>query len=229
MEKSRGAVTSDPALNPQIGDRLEFKAMQFKHEIEGKELTLTSLNNWEIYEGVLLSISFIDAEKHRVLGSGVLVGPGIALCAKHVIEEHYTKLVSGELSAQCMGFTSHGLQIWRIRRINPVENSDLVILGLIYSSELPPASSFNIATISTRMPKIGENVLITGFRASASEFEICKSGTEELSGSVVVSLGAVTARYPERRDSYLIPWPVIEVNCPSLGGMSGGPVFEFDG
>ncbi len=134
MEKSHGVLTSDPTANPQIGDTLKFNAIQFSPYLGEKELSIMSLSNWEVYEGTLLSISFANSKTHKILGSGVLIGPGIALCAKHVIEEHYDMLINGKLEAQCMGFTSQGLQIWRVKKINPIENSDMVILGLIFAS-----------------------------------------------------------------------------------------------
>ncbi len=97
-------------------------------------------------------------------------------------------------------------------------------------AKMPPERSFNLATISTRLPKIGERLLISGFRAGANEFEVGRQGgSDELTGSIVISTGVVTAIYLEGRDRYLIPWPVLEVNCPSLGGMSGGPIFDLNG
>jgi hypothetical protein len=92
---------------------------------------------------------------------------------------------------------------------------------------------FNQAIISTRFPKIGENLLIAGFRASDYEFKVFNGDKGEklisYSGNVLACNGSVTNRFPAGRDTSMLPWPTLEVSCPSFGGMSGGPVFDSKG
>jgi len=47
--------------------------------------------------------------------------------------------------------------------------------------------------------------------------------------SMMVALGIVTGRFDLGRDRVMLPGPAIEVDCPALGGMSGGPAFNEDG
>lgn len=225
QRKTTGVIRDDPALGMAVGDALYFNAVPVFPQGEANAVWL---ENWETQEGVLLSIQFRGRQDHRIEGSAVMVAPGIALCATHVIDPHLSSLVSGESMALCSGITSSGLLLWHVRKITCVGNSDFTILGLELASSLPTGNMFHQARISTHIPKIGEKVVLLGFRA--------KDAVEHLEakkflalGNVLMSQGRVTTRYDRGRDRVSIPWPVIEVDCPSWGGMSGGPAFDKDG
>jgi len=192
------------------------------------EASAAWLKNWETQEGVLLFIQFRGQESHRIDGSAVMVAPGIALCASHVIAPHLERLVAGEVGAICSGITSSGLLIWRICKVTCIDGSDFTILGLELASNLPNGNLFRQGRISTRVPEIGENVVLLGFRAEESVEQI-EEKRFHANGNVLMCQGKVSARYDAGRDRVFIPWPVIEVACPSWGGMSGGPAFDKNG
>ena len=225
-----GNIKNDPSINLPAGESLKFKPCLVTHKFESN---FVLLREWQSFDGILLSIHFANIDLHSVDGSAVLVAPGIALCAKHVIGEKIDKIISGQLSPAAMALSRDGVQLWRISKICLVDNTDLAIIGLTYSSSLPPENLFNQATISTRTPKIGEKLLIAGFRASDYHFDIQEQtdGNKkyEFSGNVFCGNGIVTNTFLTGRDSSMLPWPSLEVNCPSLGGMSGGPVFDSSG
>lgn len=110
-----------------------------------------------------------------------------------------------------------------------VPGTDITILGLMYASALPPDALFHQAPITTRLPRVGEKLMISGFLPAAHYAEASNPGVLECRGNIVACSGEVVTRYPTGRDSCMLPWPVLEVNCPSWGGMSGGPVFDHDG
>jgi hypothetical protein len=143
-------------------DRLPDGALQ-------DEANAAWLENWETQEGVLLSVQFRGLHDHRVEGSAVMVAPGIALCATHVIAPHLDSIMSGESAALCSGITSSGLLLWHVRKVTCVGDSDLTILGLELASALPAGNLFHQGCISTRIPGIGEKVVLLGFRAEESE------------------------------------------------------------
>jgi len=225
-----GVITDDPSINIPVGESLRFNPCLITHEIQPNSVWL---KDWESFDGILLSIHFANTDSHSIEGSAVMVAPGIALCAKHVIEPNLANIMNATLGTVALALSRSGVQIWRITTMALLNNSDLGILGLTYSSKLPPNNVFNQATISTRMPKMGENLLIAGFRASDYSFNISKNSNNETvmkySGNVLVSNGPITNRFPTGRDTSMLPWPTLEVNCPSFGGMSGGPVFDSNG
>ena len=225
-----GIITEDPALNMPAGSELHFNPALITGEFESP---IVRLENWGSFQGILLLVHLNLANSHSVDGSAVLVAPGIALSAKHIFEDSLNHIKNGGKSTMCSAITTDGLQLWRISKITLVGNSDLVILGLTYCYKLPQGNLFNLATITTRFPKIGEKLLLTGFRASDYNFGIADNERGDkvinFSGLVLASNGPVSNRFPTGRDTCMLPWPTLEVDCPSFGGMSGGPVFDSTG
>ena len=66
------------------------------------------------YEGIVLSAHFFTDTWSRVTGSAVMVAPGIAFTAAHVVEEYLQQVVAGMKNMMCVGYTSSGSRIWRV-------------------------------------------------------------------------------------------------------------------
>jgi hypothetical protein len=224
---SSGTVTADPTAALPVGASLQFRSVPVTLDIPTQT---ASVKNWHYFEGILLSLCFTDDVLQRIEGSAVFIAPGVALCATHVIGPHLSCLMAGTLVASCYGIAPHGLQIWVVRKITTIPNTDLTILGVELASALPPENLFLQSVITTRLPKVGEDLLICGFRADETAFVLNKQNRRvETSGDVWLCKGTITDRYPLGRDRRMIPWPVLEVACPAWGGMSGGPVYESHG
>jgi hypothetical protein len=223
-EPVRGELIEDPANSMTGGDRLHFNVKLDTHQLG---LGAGALRDMDVFDGLLLHLQFHDGEGHHIDGSAVMVAPGVALCATHVIQPYLDALAAGVAAGFCMGVTKSGLQIWRLQTATPVLNSDLTILGLSYASPMPPDSTFNQAFLTTRLPQIGERLTLAGF--SANSIEGVKDRTFVARGNVLVCVGEVSAQHPVGRDRSMLPWPVLRVDCPAWGGMSGGPVFDASG
>jgi hypothetical protein len=187
-----------------------------------------TVHNMAHYDGVLLSVHFSTAEKQFVEGSAVMVAPGIAIAAAHVIGPRAPAIKDGSLHIFCNGLTPSGLRHWKVRHVCEVGNSDLFVLSLEYASPIEANSTFKQAVISTRLPCVGEPIMIAGFRATRSDFEV-RDGDLVYEGNVRIGVGTVTERYSDGRDRKVLPWPTIEVDCSTKGGMSGGPAFDKNG
>jgi hypothetical protein len=187
----------------------------------------TVVTNWQLFQGMVVSIMFSHGVHHRVLGSGVIVAPGVALSAIHTFRELLPQIRKGEVNTTAIGVDIDGAQIWNIKMVAIVERTDVCVLGLQLSSELPTNGTFYQATITTRLPAIGETVVIGGFRAPSSEFKYTPP-TIEVAAGLRISSGPVTEIFLEGRGT-MIPWPAIMVDAPLYGGMSGGPVFDARG
>jgi hypothetical protein len=221
-------ISEDPATALPIGASLLSQAFlpNFGHSIE----RAAALTNWHAFEGAVLAIVFADTENYWILGSAVVVAPGIALCAAHVIETHIDDMVQSKVDAVCFGIASGGAQAWKIVKITSIPGTDVSFLGLQCASALPPSRTFYRTSITTRLPAIGERIVIAGFRASKKSFPRGDDPREVfLAGSLTASSGKVQERYPQGRDKLLAPSPSIEIDCPAWGGMSGGPVFDSRG
>src|ERR1700734_3046334 len=120
---ARFKITEDPALTSQPGESLRFEQVSptFGPDVPRH----TDVSNWELFEGMLLAVSFSDRERDWMLGSAVLVAPGIALCAAHVINEHMDELLDAKLGAICFGIARSGAQAWRIGIVTRVPGHDV--------------------------------------------------------------------------------------------------------
>jgi len=177
---------------------------------------------------MVVCIMFSDGAHHRVLGSGVVVAPGVALSATHTFRGLLPQIRAGEIHTTAIGVAVDGAQIWNIKTVAVVDGTDVCIVGLQLRSDLPASGTFYQATITTRLPAVGEKVVIGGFRADSLEFAYTPP-TVDVTAGLRISSGPVTQIFLKGRDSVLVPWPAIEVDAPLHGGMSGGPVFDARG
>lgn len=220
-------IRPDPAESLAIGAELSFQGGLITGS--GGRATRTGMKDWHTFNGMLLSMQFHADGEDRVDGSAILVAPGVALCASHVLAKYGEALLRGPVECICVGPTRHGLQMWRLSHVTSVPNSDLSIISLTYASALPPDLTFHQGTISTRLPRLGERLSLYGFRQSSIRWTPESPPKLECRGDVLVCRGEVTQRYPNGRDRVMIPGPTLEVDCPAFGGMSGGPVYDEQG
>lgn len=221
--KYRTKIISDPAEAPPHGTRLEFQSVLAIHpSTESAAYLKTSSST----HGILLSMFFGDEFEHTVDGSAVLVAPGIALCAQHVVMPQIEAVMKSLRWVMCVGFTEKGVQLWAVRQATIIPESDLVILRLAACSALLSDWCYKLASITTRFPMEGETLQVAGYRASEPSFPKKPGSWGRTKGTVFVCNGKVTQRYPNGRDRIMLPGPCVELDCPSWGGMSGGPVFD---
>jgi S1-C subfamily serine protease len=218
-------IVADPAFAVPVGGLIEWEPLTIR--ANESPVGLQRLKNWGAFEGVLLALIARDDGRDEVIGSAVIVAPGIAIAARHVIDHVIHGLQNGTTHLLCFGVTSHCAELWRIHKVTCLAKADLAILGLVRASKLPK-EPLRLAAITTRMPKIGDRLLVTGFRADGGVQRIADRRFL-VQGNVLVSQGTVTQRFIDGRDQSMLPSSCVEVNCDSVGGMSGGPVFDESG
>lgn len=225
-----GFVTiKDPVSEPMHGDRLSFNSRLFPHL--PNQPRFGNVPDWRMFEGLVLAVALAEpnGDSYSVLGTAVMVAPGVALSAWHVLLEHREQFARKQKSLMCIGVGSDGVHAWWVMQAVQSDMTDVCILALRRASELPPSRTFNQAALSTRTPKPGEPVHMAGFRGAADRFETRADGAMELEAGMLVSSGSVVQHYARARDSVMMPWPTLEIDAPTIGGMSGGPVFDSRG
>jgi hypothetical protein len=222
MKSYFGVVTGDPAESLGAGSKIEFEQVLVPITHDQRAVRM---EDWESLDGVMLGVIFNSATFQELTGSAVMIAPGVALSALHVLTEHADDLRAGKLAMTCCTAVGSQLQYWTVKEVTEVPNSDLAILGLRLNSELQ--QRFHLSAITTRLPAVSEKLTIIGFRQTDHARQA--TGTVEFSATVLVSVGEVSAAYPQGRDTGMMPWPCLEIDCPSWGGMSGGPVFDASG
>jgi hypothetical protein len=169
----------------------------------------------------------IKAENEvHILGTAFMVAPGIALTATHIISNYIDEIKDGKMAIYCAGIRSECVELWKVLSIAYSPDDDISVFSICAASELPPDKIYYRFGITTRAPKNGEAIQIYGFREHSivNCYDKVEFGTD-----IFASTGTVTAVYPYGIGKTYIPYPIIELNCGSLGGMSGGIAIDQNG
>jgi len=220
-----GEIIDNPAHQQPDGPTLRFCPTLFPAQAH---LRRSALGDWDFFDGLVLALHFGPAHRQHVLGSAVLVAPGIALCARHVVESHVQEILDKKIDFICSGISRSGMMFWRVKEITLTRQTDVAILALTFASRFPKRNEFTLAAISTRLPREGELMTIAGFRASQDEFLSLPPTPNSIGGNILVATGEVRQLFEDRRD-YMLPGPTVVLDCANLGGMSGGPAFDERG
>jgi S1-C subfamily serine protease len=224
--RAEGVVVGDPASKEPVGAKLDFIYGLFPPRATSVSGTL---DEWDYFEGCVLAIGFLNNDRFFVEGSGFVVAPGVAITAAHVITNRLDQLKGEELVLICMGIAADArLVMWNVDTLKIISNSDLCLLGVTLATAIPVSRKIHFVTVTTRTPMVGEQLMVVGFRAAQFEFS-ADHFNSEFRGDLRVGIGPVTEIYLDGRDKIMLPWPTTEVDCVTLGGMSGGPVFDESG
>ncbi|WP_210238953.1 serine protease [Mesorhizobium sp. B4-1-3] len=177
----------------------------------------------------LVAVAKMEEREITILGSGVMVGPGLLLTATHVIEEC---MAVGAISPVFLTFLPGAARAWLpqeivassvVSKFDETRDviSDLSLISCTLNSAAYETSPLMLAPMQIALPLVGQRLWALGFRHQRIE-----DGTALV--SLMVSLGLVTAVFPCGRGERMIS-PCCEVEMDVLGGMSGGPVLNSDG
>jgi len=184
---------------------------------------------WRL-KGLIVAIGFMDSERQVIIGSGIMIAPGLCLTATHVIEETERKhaflfTFPNESSMRIWtpeDFSAQqkiSVELIPFQRPEP-KYSDVGILSYSPFSKFMDKEEYLFAPIEASVPKIGERLWATGYR------EISNDGVPTI--AFFITSGLVTEQYLEGRGAH-INGPCVEIAMQALGGMSGGPVFNSEG
>lgn len=217
-------VTSNPLNSMAIGATIAFKI------IDGLSSNATKkpdfVINWEYFQGALMSLALKSGSETQMIGTAFMVAPGVAITATHNLYNCIDEMSRGEIVPYCIGIRDTTADLWRVSSVTYGEDDDISLLSLEANSGLPLDNTYYQFGITTRAPMNGEEIHIVGFRAEGTVNEGSLKG---LYCNIITAIGSVIAVYPHGRDKMLIPYPAIEIDCGSLGGMSGGVAIDRNG
>lgn len=214
-------ITEDnPAL---AGLSLSWKRAEFTAE-DG----LGPLGSLHEAGDAMVAVARMDAEGITILGSGVMVAPGILLTATHVFDE-FPREGSGPVF---LTFLPNGARAWLPKDVATVSKasnfdesrkvvSDLSLVSCTLNSAAQGEVPLHLAPMQIALPLVGERLWAIGFR---------HQGISDSAAVVtpMVSSGLVTAAFPLGRGERMSS-PCFEVAMDTLGGMSGGAVVNSAG
>lgn len=163
-----------------------------------------------------------------VLGSGVMVGPGLLLTATRVLDEFPIKgngpVFLTFLPEGCRGWLPKDqMTVTGPSRFDEKRKikSDITLVSCTLNSEAHASAPLMLAPMEVALPLVGDRLWAMGFRHQGMD------GNSALLTSFVSS-GLVTAAFPHGRGERMAS-PCFEVEMDTVGGMSGGPVVNADG
>lgn len=189
--------------------------------------------DWTTYDGAVVAVGFSDGVDFTVVGSGVMVAPGLVVTATHVLRDEIDAVMEGNLSLWCLGPRRDGrADLWALRQSRFGETeSDIALLAVVPYSEMSDDHNLTCLPLTTRWPMEGDILTVVGFRfddTSAKDLPEIDGIPVMSRGRLYVSTGSVQT-IDLYRDSVMAPFPVLEISCGTLGGMSGGAVVDGDG
>ncbi|MBL9191620.1 MAG: trypsin-like peptidase domain-containing protein [Opitutaceae bacterium] len=213
-----------------IADPLAFRRRRIELKFQNSNFAafesggLAGITNPDIFKGAVLGAVVGADGWYRLVGSAVMVAPGIALTATHVLAE-YAHYDPSAISWTLMSPVEGGLMLWGGRQSFMSAGNDIAIFASVAASALPPQNLYTTAFPSTRTPRLGESLMICGFRPQREKYQ----DTSQFTIHPYISTGKVTQVFACGRDRVLMPGPCVELDCHAVGSMSGGPVFDGDG
>jgi hypothetical protein len=190
-----------------------------------------------------LSITSLRDDDEFAQGTAVLVGPNLALTARHVVDDYWqryegTTLKSGpgagsfSLQAMQMCGPRNDLAIWNITKywVTGEGGPDMAVLQLTPTSAIAAKYSSHGVTMNLIPPAIGTRISCFGYTDTLVEPGVVDGEP----GSIFrraghTSTGEILDVYPQRRDRATMPYPSLHTNARFDGSMSGGPVFNESG
>ncbi len=222
-------ITGDPLKSLPVGASLPLTPVVFGRS--SATVVPDDVGDWGFFDGALLAVGLGDATRLEMHGNAVMVAPGLAVTAAHVVDEFAEDLGRGTVGCLCIGVRSGGsLDAWKLRSLTYNDGGDLAWLSLELCSAVGEDWHFSTIAMTTRAPKVGEKLTIVGFRFETQNTTTkARNVLPKLAGRLLVAAGKVQAVYPHQRDKVMVPFPAIEMACGSLGAMSGGAVLDAHG
>lgn len=152
----------DPLAAASKGD--EIQSVSLKMDAPKLESVPLGLPTWEAFDGSVLAVGVLSDHLFNVWGTAVMIGPGLALTATHVLGHHHDQSRGGAVEVVCAGMRMNGtIELWRVRHLGHDEG-DLTILSLQLATPLVDGGRLTSLPLTTRTPLRGERLSVIGFR-----------------------------------------------------------------
>ena len=172
-------VSLDPLSSLGIGSKVVFRTLKFSGAFGEK--VPSPLRDTGLYHGIILAVGIRNLKVCRIVGTAVMIGPGLVVTAWHVIEEWLPKLKNSTEEMILMGQRGNQLDLWIVRSIAFSSDDDIAYLSLEPRSALPDGGIYNKFGLRIDPPKAGDMVTVIGYR-----FELACGALGGMSGGPVL-------------------------------------------
>jgi len=176
--------------------------------------------------------SFED-EHGYVAGTAVLIAPGLALTARHVIESLFAHFNRDAWKGHNTQFDISIAQAnlgayWHVVNTYAWIGSDIAVLALRPGNDVALGTQINRLPMTVDPPVVGSEVTALGYPHTEIVLERHNITSVNIALSVTptVSVGKVLEVHASLRDSTLLSFPCFSADATFFQGMSGGAVFN---
>ncbi|WP_454642952.1 S1 family peptidase [Bradyrhizobium liaoningense] len=177
-------------------------------------------------------------DRHASLGTGVIIGPHIAITARHVVDEYlkqfegreiaYEKSFGTTFSLMAIQFLDNGAQgsAWDVRQVYLSKDNDIAFLFLMHGTMTKPGYIWKKLKLQLLAPPVGTRIAAFGYHSSSVEED---QDSVVLTTNPYSSYGLVEEIHLLERDSGFLNFPCFRTNARFDPAMSGGPVLTEEG
>ncbi len=186
---------------------------------------------YQASDAIIAVAGFFD-DQLVTMGSGVMIGPGLMLTATHVLDE-FPRDGSGPIFLTFLPGSSarawlpndvavaSGPSEFRTAGKDRRKVSDIALISCALHSDAHLGHELSLVPIEVCLPLPAERLWAVGFKHGTVE--------EDTQGLIpMVTSGLVTECFVKGRGERMAS-TCIEVSMETVGGLSGGPVFNKDG
>lgn len=188
-------------------------------------------NHGEEIKEFALPVIAVHGPEVFASGTAIVVAQGLAITAKHVLEDFAAKYVQKYPQEDPEDLPFHIFfhqvreggkteALWQCLYMWKCQLSDIVFLAFQPYSNHDQDYRWKSPVISLFPPPIGTGIMAFGYHEIEGP-----SGKKYVSSTAT---GTVAEIHERRRDSSMLPFPCFRTNARFDGGMSGGPVFRMD-
>lgn len=175
-----------------------------------------------------------SGERAVVGGTAVLIAPGIAVTAAHVLEEILVQFGynqnSKDVALDIYLTQPNSGASWYVCGSHTWVGTDISVLNIKPRNEVAQGTSIHRLLISVDPPNVGATVTALGYPGTKLAVQRNDNDVLKMCFEVTPTLlsGVVTDVHADYRDRVNIRFPCFAVNAEFSAGMSGGAVFNSD-
>ncbi len=174
----------------------------------------------------------ILGERAYVGGTAVIIAPGLAITALHVLDEICAQFGHDRLTRNIeLDLYVNQLNTgacWYVCHASSWVGTDIAVLSLKARNEIAQSAVIDRLPIAVDPPISGAKVTALGYPGTLLTISRNDQEVTEMNFSITptVSEGEVTEIHQSRHDSVILRFPCFSVNAEFSAGMSGGAVFN---
>ncbi|MGE0306768.1 MAG: hypothetical protein AB7Q27_13510, partial [Acidimicrobiia bacterium] len=149
LDRCTATLATDPFLELGDGALLQVTPQVFGGSDAGEIPAV--VDNWTFFGGALSALAVVSSSGSKVHGTAVMLAPGLAATATHVIQDDLDALGDGDAQALLLAPTGGGMDLWKVSGVTATA-SEITYLSVTLASDIDADWSIRVVPCTTRSP-----------------------------------------------------------------------------